>query len=159
MQSDLTLEVDDARLSDLGLGGWFGLAVVVAGVGLAVNQALKGDVLAGLLIGGFVVLIGAALAYEDGTPECDTTCANCGTRVRSHASRDGVDEYVEVHASGSPRRVSLGALSVVKDRQTLEVVYCSGQCASEDDRALLEREGKVLEPVATSDGDRREEVA
>lgn len=159
MLSKLPLEVDDARLSDLGIPGLFGLALAVAGVVLAVDQALGGDLVAGVLLGGFLCLLGAAIAHDDATPECETTCDGCGDRVRSHASRDGVDEYVVVHSSGSPRRVSLGPLSVVKEEQTLETVYCSGECAAETDRTLLERQGDRLEPVATSEGDRREGVA
>ncbi|WP_436931673.1 hypothetical protein [Halosimplex halobium] len=159
MQSDLPLEVDDARLSDLGIPGLFGLALAVAGVALGVDQALGGDLVAGVLLGGFLCLLGAALAHDDATPECDATCATCGDHVRGHASRDGVDEYVVVHSSGSPRRVSLGPLSVVKEEQTLESVYCSGECAAEDERVLLERQGETLRPVETSDEDRREEVA
>ncbi|QLH83220.1 hypothetical protein [Halosimplex pelagicum] len=151
-------EVDDARLSDLGIPGMFGLALAVGAVVLAVEQGLKGNVTAGIVLGGFLGLIGAGIAHDDATPECDATCAACGERVRSHASRDGVDEFVEVHSSGSPRRISLGPLSVVKEEQTLETVYCSGACAAADDRVLLERDGERLEPVQTNEGDRREEV-
>ncbi|WP_226010520.1 hypothetical protein [Halomicrobium salinisoli] len=138
------IDVDDVRLSDLSLEGWIGLGTGtagVAGVGYTVITwaATGGDVLGGLLLGGVAVLLGTMLAYENGRPECDVACDNCGQHVRSHSSRDGVDEYVEVYASGSPRRISIGPFSIVAERREIDHVYCSGECADEDTRVLLDK--------------------
>ncbi|ELZ23493.1 hypothetical protein C475_14508 [Halosimplex carlsbadense 2-9-1] len=165
MLSNLPLEVDDARLSDLGFGGWFGLVIIGAGAAIAGSEIVDwatgsgSDVLLGVGLGAVVALVGAMFAYEDASPECDATCANCGAHVRAHSSRDSVDEYVEVNASGAPRRATLGPLSVVIGTHEHESIYCSGECAAKDDRVLLERDGEQLEPVATSDAHREGEVA
>ncbi|WP_415381466.1 hypothetical protein [Halosimplex sp. TS25] len=159
MQPELPLEVDDVRLSDLGPGGWFGLALGGGGLAWGVHLALGGDFVGAALAIGLLGLVGGMFAYEDGTPECDSTCATCGAHVRVHSSRNGVDEYLEAHASGSPRRLSLGPLSVVVGTHELRSVYCSGECAAEDDRVLLDRQGEQIEPVQTSESDHREGVA
>ncbi|MBX0323875.1 hypothetical protein EGH21_12625 [Halomicroarcula sp. F13] len=139
--SDL-VEFDDVRLSDLSLGGWLGL--VIAGVGLwAIGKALVewvmlgNDPLVGLVAGGFFALIGAMLAYDNGLPECEAHCEACGGHIRSQSSRDGVSEFVEVRASGTPRRASVGPLTVVTERNRREWTYCSGECAAADAESRL----------------------
>ncbi|MFC6757884.1 MULTISPECIES: hypothetical protein [Haloarcula] len=138
----MALSVDDARLSDLSVGGWLGVGLAVLGIGIVATSAgewlLSGaDPIAGLVGGGFVALIGAALAHDNATPDEEGTCEHCGAHVRVHSSRDTADEAVLVRMSGRPRRISLGPVSVVAQRQTTEHLYCSGECASEDTRAVI----------------------
>jgi len=136
------VSVDDARLSDLSLGGWFGVALVVGGLGGAgyelVQWATVGsDPAGGLLFGTFLAIVGAALAHDNATPEQEGNCENCGAHVRTHSSRDSADEVVIVQASGRPRRASVGPLSIVLQRQQPEYLYCSGACTEEDTRVVI----------------------
>jgi len=159
MRSKLPLEADDARLSYLPLFGWLALVFIGIGIAVGIDQALAGEYVGAVLAVAIFGVSGAMIAYDDATPECEAACANCGAHVCGHSSREGVDEFVEVHASGSPRRVSLGPLSAVMSTNTESLIYCSGECAAADERVLLERDGDQLEPVATSDDHREGEVA
>ena len=157
----MALDVDDARLSDLGPGGWLGLGATVVGAGVAVNAAAEwalsgADPAAGILIGGFVAIIGAALAHDNATPDEEGNCEYCGAHVRVHSSRDTADELVLVQMSGRPRRVSLGPLSVVAQRQRPEYVYCSGECAAEDTRAVITSEDHQASAATREVGQRVE---
>jgi len=140
----LPLSVDDARLSDLSIGGWLGVGLTALGVVIAANSAaewaLSGADPAVGIFGGFLALIGAALAHENATPDEEGNCENCGAHVRVHSGRDTADEVVLVRMSGRPRRVTLGPLSVVAQRQRREYVYCSGECVTEDTRTLITSE-------------------
>ncbi|QIO23092.1 hypothetical protein [Haloarcula sp. JP-L23] len=134
--SDL-VDVDSVRLSDLSLEGWFGLGLITVGLVVIGQTAVEWDMfgdnpVAGLAVGGFLAVFGAFMAYENGRPECDETCDACGEHIRSQSSRDGLSEFVEVRASGTPRRARLGPLSVVTERNTGRWVYCSGKCAAAD---------------------------
>ncbi|PSQ06655.1 hypothetical protein BRC92_00350 [Halobacteriales archaeon QS_4_69_31] len=154
------IDADDTRLSDLSPMGVIGFVVAVAGLGWAglelARFALSGGSTsleaAPFILGGFAFLIGAMIAYEDATPEVSATCDNCGSHVRSHSSRDRVDEYVRVFTSGSPRRLELGPLSIVTETQTLERVYCSGECAAADARIMLERDEHEMVPTEPTTG-------
>ena len=138
----MPLSVDDARLSDLGPSGWLGVALATLGAVIVANSAVEwalsgADPAAGLLGGGIVAVIGAALAHDNATPDEEGNCENCGAHVRVHSGRDTADEAVLVRMSGRPRRISLGPLSVVAQRQRPEHLYCSGECATEDTRAVM----------------------
>jgi len=151
----MRFEVDDVQLSDLGPSGWFGVAIAGAGVALGVDGLVDGlagtgDLLVGVGFGALIILVGAVLAYEDARPECEGTCDHCGEHVQANSSREGVDEYVLVVATGSPRRASLGPLSVVIGRQKDDKKYCSGECAAVDERVLLEKRGGQKVPATTS---------
>ncbi|WP_254271093.1 hypothetical protein [Haloarcula marina] len=131
------LSVDSVRLSDLSLLGWGGVWLSVAGISYTVREVVLASVWGGpwiepIVIGGLIALLGGIGAYENARPECQSTCDHCGEIVRSHSSRDATDEFVEVHASGTPRRARLGPLSLVVERQQSTFVYCSGECATAD---------------------------
>lgn len=139
------ISVDDARLSDLSVGGWIGMGTGVlgiAGILYTVGEwaAFGSDPAAGILIGGLATVLGFAFAHDNATPEEEGNCENCGAHVRTHASRDTADEVVLVQTSGKPRRAEVGPLSVVLQYQRPEYIYCSGECAAEDERILISGE-------------------
>lgn len=134
----MSIEIDDVRLSDLSLGGWFGIGLAGFGIYLIGDAVIEwvttggGDPIALSLFGGLIAVVGAMLAYDNGRPECESHCDACGEYIRSQSSQDGVSEYVEVHASGTPRRARFGPLSLVTERAMDQWVYCSGECAAAD---------------------------
>ena len=155
----LRLDVDDARLSDLSLGGWLGLGAVPVGLGAMVHSigqwALTGaDPAAGILVGGLVAIIGAAFAHDNATPETMADCENCGRRVRIHASRDTADEVVLVQMSGRPRRATVGPLSVVVQTRKREYWYCSDECAVEHTRPVMSTERNQATAATSEVGQR-----
>ncbi|GGN92258.1 hypothetical protein [Haloarcula pellucida] len=137
------LSVDCVRVSDLSPVGWFGIGIGLAGVAYAAREITAAMVFGGswlesIVVGSLALVIGLGIAYADGGPEVEAACDHCGQYIRSQSSRDGVEEFVEVKASGSPRRAHLGPLSLVLQRQTEEWTYCSGDCAAADaDRRAL----------------------
>ena len=155
-----SISVDSIRLSDLSFIGWAGIWLAVGGVTYAVREIVLASVWGGpwldpILIGGFLALLGAAIAYENAQPECEAVCDHCGAYIRSQSSRDGADEYVKVHASGSPRRARLGPLSLVVRRCRSSFTYCSGDCAAADadSRVLIETVGHESGITAEVDDD------
>ncbi|WP_372478941.1 hypothetical protein ACAH01_08905 [Halomicrobium sp. HM KBTZ05] len=135
--SNSLVSVDRVRLSDLSPIGWFGIALAIGALGYAANDLLKTVVRGGpwvdpLAVAGVGLVFGFGVAYLDGGPEIESTCDHCGAYIRAQSSRGGVDEYIECHASATPRRATLGPLSVVLQRQTAEWTYCSGDCATAD---------------------------
>ena len=130
------------RLSDLSVHGLLG--ALAAGVGVvlllfgAVSLAYPGDHSGALITGVVLAFFGGLAAYEAITPEHEASCDACGQRVRMHSGRGGVDEVVQISASGPPARVDLGPVSLVRRRQRKEFIYCSTACADLDDRPFLE---------------------
>ena len=147
----MTISVDSARLTDLTVVGW-------AGLGLSLGSAVYGIyALDALTV--IPVLVGLAVAYFDALPEYDVSCDNCGDHVRVHSARDGTDEVVEVNAAGTPRRISVGGLSVVCQTDKQSFHYCSGACATEDESrrhlvgpADLREETGADAPITAADG-------
>lgn len=140
-----SLRVDSVRLSDLTVVGWIGIGIATLSLGwggqvLLSNLIFGGKIVGPLFMMGFGALFGGFMAYSEATPECEETCQSCGDYVRNHSTRDDATEHVEVFMSGAPRRLSLGPLSVVAERQTETRVYCSGECATVDasNRVMLE---------------------
>lgn len=156
----MRLSVDDARLSDLSIGGWLGIGLAALGVVIAANSVgewvLYGaDPVVGIVGGGFVALFGAALAHDNATPEADGVCEMCGVRATTHSNRDSADEVILVRGSGKPRRATLGPLSVVLQTRDAEYLYCSGECADEHERVHV---GETdTQPAATSEVTQRVE--
>jgi len=133
------------RLSDLSTGGVVALGVAGAGVAFGVWSAfesvmLGGDLILELLFSAVVFALGVMFAYDTAKPEYQGTCDSCGEPIECNSSRDSTDEVIVVKASGAPRRLSLGPLSIVVDRQRLERMYCSGECVESDTRVVLDAE-------------------
>lgn len=136
MAHDGRVAVDGVRLSDLSIPGWLGLGLSAVSLGYLARESVGWLVFGGeidwLVMGAVGVLFGAAIAYMNGRAECDATCDHCGDRVWAHSGRDGDAEVVEVRSVGSPRRARLGPLSLVVERERMDHVYCSGECAEAD---------------------------
>mgnify|MGYP000291894498 CR=1 FL=1 len=148
--------VDGVRLSDISVLGW--AAIAAAGclalwtTGSGINVLLTGNGVGEFVIGGVLTVVLLGFAHSEAAPEVEAACANCGDSVRSQANRDGVDEVVEVSASGSPRRASIGRISFVVHTTTNEWLYCSGECATDDrDRRTLIAQPDGRQLVSSAD--------
>ena len=164
------LSVDGVRLSDLSILGWSALlsaaCLTLLTVQLGMEHAVTGDRPAFVVTA--IGAVGLALfAYNEAAPEHEAACEHCGATARTQANRDGVDEVIEVHSSGSPRRATVGPFSMVVQTNSRTRIYCSGECADADrerrsyieqpdGRALLaERETSISRPahsVTATDG-------
>jgi len=137
-----SISVDGVRLSDVSVIGWIALAAAgclsLWALGAGLEVLVTGDRGGEFVIGSVLTVVLLNFAYSESGPEIEGVCANCGDSVRTQANRDGVDEVIEVVASGSPRRVSIGPFSVVVQTTTDEWRYCSSECVDDDcDRRTL----------------------
>lgn len=143
------LSVDGVRLSDLSVLGWSALVsaacLTMLTVQLGLEHVVTGDRPA-FVLSAIGVLAFALFAYNDAAPEIEDTCANCGTTARTQRNRDGVDEVIEVHSSGSPRRLTIGPFSMVVQTNSQTRYYCSGDCAHAD----RDRRKQIAQPDGRS---------
>lgn len=108
--------------------GWRAVRPVVSGDALLLDQ---------LALGGIVAAFAVWWVYDELKPRHDTACEHCGEPVYVHSNRRGTSEAFVVEAAGTPRRQRLGPLSIIRERKTSKDVYCSGECAAEDERFFV----------------------
>jgi len=133
------ISIDGIELRDLSVGGWIGIGISIAGAAWFAEAILYSvfDPTIQLAGGALVAFGGALIAYQNAKPELEDRCATCGDPVSVRSSRDGTDEAVLVRSSETPRRATVGSVSVVLSRRKAERVYCSGECADADERPFL----------------------
>lgn len=133
------MRIDGVRAEDVSLGA---VAVFVAVAIMAYfvfiegwQTAAAGDgasYVGSVLIAGVVLFLGVMFAYESAKPEVDTECDACGAPIRVNSGADRRDGVLVARRTKPPRRMHLGPLSLVVNRNRHEWQYCSVGCVERD---------------------------
>ena len=149
-----------SRLGALDPLGWAFLGAGVGSLGLAIWEAA--NVAGGAATLASVVLFGTFgatclyIARAISRPEVDTRCRECQARVLVDSARGDRSAAVAVQYAGRPGRLTIGPVSVVRERDRNRVWYCSPVCARADLGPLKDLEAPIADP---DDHERAEVVA
>jgi hypothetical protein len=139
MNDQNLIDTDDVRARDLTPFGLFmGAVILLLGAGGVYEigqQIVAGNVtnvLFGLFLALFLLVLFGKVVWDEAAPEVDEPCENCGEHIVANSGDDDTTKFVIVRGVGEPDRVSIKGFSFVVSPTKDERVYCSPGCAAED---------------------------